>query len=326
MNCKQFNTIPLEEVLLSLGHLPTKQNEKEAWYLNPFANETQASFKLDKQKNLWFLHSEGIGGNNTDFMQKYLNASVSEVLSWAEKQNFSSFHQQEKLFLSPKTVQKPGYQITGIHDLQNQNLKNYLQERGLSPFVYPFVKEVHFTIGDKNLYAIGFENQSGGFELRNSFYKGALLKKDISIIKMNNDHNYYQGKLQNTAVFEGFMDALSFIEMKKHVIGDIIVMNSSALVGKVKEQLKNYSIIALYLDNDHAGLKCKNEILQSFPHAVDCSQLYSVHKDLNEYLIRKIKNEKNVEAKHLSESLQESREKTEKQDSENKQGFKRKRG
>ena len=35
MNCKQFNSISLEEVLLSLGHLPTKQNEKEAWYLNP---------------------------------------------------------------------------------------------------------------------------------------------------------------------------------------------------------------------------------------------------------------------------------------------------
>src|SRR5690606_17903777 len=129
MNCKQFNIIPLEEVLLSLGHLPTKQNEKEAWYLNPFAKEHEASFKLDKQRNLWFLHSEGIGGNNTDFMQKYLSASVSEVLSWAEKQNFSSFHQQEKLLLTPKAIQKPEYQITGISDLQNQNLKNYLQER-----------------------------------------------------------------------------------------------------------------------------------------------------------------------------------------------------
>lgn len=325
MNCKQFNTIPLEEVLLSLGHLPTKQNEKEAWYLNPFAKEHQASFKLDKRQNLWFLHSEGIGGNNTDFMQKYLSVSVSEVLSWAEKQNFSSFHQQEKLLAFPKTIHKPEYQITGIHDLQNQNLKNYLQERGLSPFVYPFVKEVYFTIGDKNLYAIGFENESGGFELRNSFYKGSLLKKDISVIKMNNDHNYYQGKPKNTAVFEGFMDSLSFIEMKRHFTGDIIVMNSTALIGKVKEQLKNYSIIALYLDNDNAGLRCKNEILQSFPHAVDCSHHYSDYKDLNEYLIQKIKTEKNLETEYSSESLEESREKIEKQEEENKHSFKRRR-
>ncbi|REC52000.1 hypothetical protein DRF62_16360 [Chryseobacterium piscium] len=95
MNCIQFNSISLEEVLLSLGHLPTKQNEKEAWYLNPFANESQASFKINKSLNKWYLFSEGIGGNNTDFMKKYLNASVNEVLFWAEDQNFSSFQNQK---------------------------------------------------------------------------------------------------------------------------------------------------------------------------------------------------------------------------------------
>ena len=49
MNCKQFNSISLEEVLFSLGHLPTRQTEKEAWFLNPFAKENLASFKLDKE-------------------------------------------------------------------------------------------------------------------------------------------------------------------------------------------------------------------------------------------------------------------------------------
>ena len=77
MNCKQFNIINLEEVLLKLGHLPTKQNEKEAWFLNPFSTENHASFKLDKRNNVWYLHSEGIGGNNIDFMKKYLNASIN---------------------------------------------------------------------------------------------------------------------------------------------------------------------------------------------------------------------------------------------------------
>ena len=94
MNCKQFNSIKLEEVLVSLGHHPTKQNEKEAWFLNPFGTETEASFKLDKRNNIWYLHSEGIGGNNTDFMMKYLKASVKEVLEWTENQNFSSFQPQ----------------------------------------------------------------------------------------------------------------------------------------------------------------------------------------------------------------------------------------
>lgn len=52
MNCKQFNSILLEEILLYLGYLPTRQNKKEAWYLSPFANESQASFKLNKRNNV----------------------------------------------------------------------------------------------------------------------------------------------------------------------------------------------------------------------------------------------------------------------------------
>lgn len=289
MNCRQFNRISLEEVLLSLGHLPTKQNEKEAWYLNPFANESQASFKLNKRLNIWYLHSEGIGGNNTDFMKKYLNASVKDALEWAEKQNFSSFHQQN--ITQTQSNSQPNYKITEIKEVQNEHLKKYLEQRGLSPNVYPFVEEIHFKTGDKNLYAIGFQNNSGGWELRNSFYKGAILKKDISIINLSenyiNKSDDTNGKIKtgNVAVFEGFIDALSFIEMRKNFNGDLLVMNSIALLNKTKEHLKDYSEINLFLDNDSAGLKCKNEILQSFPDAKDYSGIYENHKDFNEYLI-----------------------------------------
>jgi len=284
MNCKQFNSISLEEVLLSLGHLPTKQNEKEAWYLNPFASESQASFKLDKKQNVWYLHSEGVGGNNTDFMMKFLNASVKEVLEWAEQQNFSSFHQQNGAQF-PNQELKPSYEITEIKELENETLKKYLQQRGLSLIAYPLVKEIHFKIGDKQLYAIGFENQSGGWELRNSFYKGAILKKDVSIVNFNNETK----RKDNVVVFEGFIDALSFVEMQKSYQGDLLVMNSIALLTKTKDLLKDYSNISLFLDNDKAGLRCKNEILKTFPEAKDYSGIYENCKDLNEYLVERIK-------------------------------------
>jgi len=304
MNCKQFNSISLEEVLLSLGHLPTKQNEKEAWYLNPFAIESQASFKLNKRINAWYLHSEGIGGNNIDFMMKYLNTSVNEVLDWAAKQNFSSFHQQQQIKNS-----KPNYRIDEILNLENPNLKRYLQDRGLSSKIYNYIKEVRFTLGDKKLYAIGFENLSGGFELRNSFYKGSLLKKDISIINLNNnEHNVLnlQGeKIKGVAVFEGFIDALSFIEMKRSFGGDILVMNSIALLSKSMEHLKNYPDINLFLDNDNAGIKCKSEIIKSFPEAKDHSAIYSTHKDLNEFLIHRIKNNASNKTEKQSEKFPE---------------------
>ena len=293
MNCKQFNTIPLEEVLQILGHLPTKQNEKEAWFLNPFANENHASFKLDKRNNIWFLHSEGIGGNNTDFMIKYLNASVKEVLEWAEKQIFSSFQPQNSI--QKQNSLKQNYQITEIKELQNENLKDYLHQRGLSTKVHPLVKEIHFRIGEKNLYAICFENLSGGWELRNSFYKGSLQKKDISILNFNNESQNQNKIGKRIAVFEGFMDALSFVEMKPFFNGDLLVMNSISLLNKTKEYLQNYSEIHLFLDNDKAGEFCKNEILKSFPEAKNHSEIYALHKDLNDYLKSKKENKNSIE-------------------------------
>ena len=60
MNCNQFNSIKLEEVLISLGHHPTKQNEKRSLVSQSFSTETQASFKLNKRNNVWYLHSEGM--------------------------------------------------------------------------------------------------------------------------------------------------------------------------------------------------------------------------------------------------------------------------
>ncbi len=318
----------MEEVLLVLGHLPTKQNEKEAWYLNPFAAESQASFKLNKRINAWYLHSEGVGGNNTDFMKKYLNTSVNEVLDWAQKQNFSSFHQQEQHFKKSE----PNYRITEILNLENPNLKKYLQERGLSPKIYDYIKEVRFTVGEKKLYAIGFKNLSGGFELRNSFYKGSLLKKDISIINLNSNlqdiSNLQYKNIKSVAVFEGFMDALSFIEMQKSFAGDILVMNSIALINKSVECLKNYSDINLFLDNDNAGIKCKSQIIKVFPQAKDHSGIYSNYKDLNEFLIHQVNNDVDIKSGKHSEKFPEADKLKEiKQEVEirNLNGFKRKR-
>ena len=308
MNCKQFNTIPLEEVLQILGHLPTKQTEKEAWFLNPFANENHASFKLDKRNNIWFLHSEGIGGNNTDFMIKYLNASVKEVLEWAEKQNFSSFQPQNSI--QKQNSLKQNYQITEIKEFQNENLKDYLHQRGLSTKVYPLVKEIHFKMNGKNLYAIGFENLSGGWELRNSFYKGSLLMKDISILNFNNESQNQNKTGKRIAVFEGFIDALSFVEMKPFYNGYLLVMNSISLLNRTKEYLKNYSEIHLFLDNDNTGEICKNEILKSFPEAKDHSEIYALHKDLNDYLKSKKENKNSIE---ISNSILKTEEEETKQ-------------
>ena len=151
MNCQQLNNIELEEVLASLGHLPNRKTEKEAWYLNPFANENQASFKLDISRILLFFFSYCFGGNNIDLIRKYFKCSISDALTWASEQNFSSFHQQTDF----KVLK---YEITEFSEIKNWNLKKYLWSRGLSQKVYTYIKEIKITMNGKKLYAIGFEN------------------------------------------------------------------------------------------------------------------------------------------------------------------------
>ena len=276
MNCKQFNTIPLEEVLLSLGHLPTKQSEKEAWFLNPFANENHASFKINKNLNFWYLHSEGIGGKNIDFMKRYLNASVNEVLIWAENQNFSSFHQQNISNSKLENLSK-NYEIINVKEIQHPALLEYLKERKVEKQT-EFLKEIHYRMNDKNYFGIGFKNDSGGYEIRNKYSKICLGKKDISIITNNSN---------SVRVFEGFFDFLSFKNLENELEkepSDYLILNSVSMLHNIKNSLGKYEKVELYFDNDEAGTRAVAIISNETQNAEDCRALYSNYKDLNEYL------------------------------------------
>lgn len=275
MNCTQFNKISVEEVLQSLGHFPTKQNEKEAWFINPFSKENNASFKINKNLNYWYLFSEGIGGNNIDFMKKYLNASISEVLDWAENQNFSSFHQQtknQKLFNLPKT-----YEILEVKEIQHPALLQYLKSRKVENQKH-LVSEIHYQMNDKKYFGIGFKNDSEGYEIRNAYSKICLGKKDITTIKNNS---------KSLRVFEGFFDFLSFKNIEKSLeneTSDYMILNSVSMLNKIKNLLENYEKTDLYFDNDDAGNRAVEIIKNENNEAEDCRVLYSNFKDLNEWL------------------------------------------
>ena len=276
MNCNQFNSIKLEEVLVSLGHHPTKQNEKEAWYLNPFSTENQASFKLDKRNNIWYLYSEGIGGNNTDFMIKYLNASVKEVLEWAENQIFSSFHQQNFPNQKLENLHK-NYEIIEVKEIQHPALMEYLRTRKVENQT-EFLKEIHYQMNDKNYFGIGFKNNSGGYEIRNKYSKICLGKKDVSTIKNGSG---------NVKIFEGFFDFLSFKNIENFLEkepSDYIILNSVSMIHNIKNSLGNYENIELYFDNDEAGNRAVKMLKNELENIEDCRVLYSDLKDLNEYL------------------------------------------
>ena len=279
MNCKQFNSIKLEEVLQILGLLPTKQTEKEAWFLNPFANENHASFKINKNQNIWYLFSEGIGGNNIDFMKKYLNASVKEVLEWTENQNFSSFQQQNTSNSKLENLSK-NYEIIEIKNVQHPALLQYLKERNVENQTQ-FLNEIHYQMNDKNYFGIGFKNDSGGYEIRNKYSKICLGKKDVSTIRNSSN---------SVRIFEGFFDFLSFKNVEKFFEkerSNYIILNSVSMIHNIKNSLGNYENIELYFDNDEAGNRAVEMIENENKNVEDCRILYSGFKDLNDWLIHK---------------------------------------
>jgi DNA primase len=279
MNCKQFNSIKLEEVLQILGHLPTKQSGKEAWFLSPFGTENHASFKLNKSLNYWYLFSEGIGGNNVNFMKKYLNASVKEVLEWAENQNFSSFQNQNFPNQKIENLSK-NYEIIEIKEIQHYALMEYLKTRKVENQL-EFLQEIHYRMNDKNYFGIGFKNDSGGYEIRNKYSKICLGKKDISTIKNGSE---------NVKIFEGFFDFLSFKNVENFLEkepSDYIILNSVSMIHNIKNSLGNYENIELYFDNDEAGNRAVEMIENENKNVEDCRILYSGFKDLNDWLIHK---------------------------------------
>lgn len=63
MNIQEAKQIRIADYLQSLGYTPVKQQGNSLWYKSPFRQETEASFKVNTDRNLWFDYGLGRGGN-----------------------------------------------------------------------------------------------------------------------------------------------------------------------------------------------------------------------------------------------------------------------
>ena len=90
-------------------------------------------------------------------------------------------------------------------ELIEKEVSEYLM---LTPMVLPlaekYCSEIVFRTYGKTNIALGFKNDSEGYELRNEFFKGSNTPKDVTTFK---------NKAKKVAVFEGFFDFLSFISL-----------------------------------------------------------------------------------------------------------------
>ncbi|MGJ0873032.1 toprim domain-containing protein [Phocaeicola vulgatus] len=289
MNTNEAKQIRIEEYLHTLGYNPVRRQGDSLWYKSPFRDEQEPSFKVNMERNLWYDFGAGRGGNIIALARElyasdslpYLLERIAEQAPGVRSVSFS---------FGGQPLSKPSFQQLEAVPLSSPALLSYLRQRGINTeLARRECCEVRYQTDGKLYFAVGFPNRSGGYEIRNKFFKGCIAPKDITHIR--------QEQTKETCyLFEGFMDYLSFLTLRlercperPELDGqDYIVLNSTASLSKAIRPLGDYEHIHCFLDNDKAGMEAVQELREEYGMRIrDASHIYGGYNDLNDYLCGK---------------------------------------
>lgn len=268
--------LPIRTYLAERGLRPTKDNPRYGLYLSPLRKEHTPSFKVDYVQNLWYDFGLGAGGSIIDLVMRLERCDFAQALRLLGSGERTPMAVPVPLSVPP-TV--PALRLLSDIPLHHPALVGYLSSRGIDPATASACcREVHYAVGGRNYFAVGFRNDAGGWELRSERFKGCVSPKHITTIDNRSD---------TVVAFEGFMDFLSYLSMKpdewQHI--DVAVLNSVVHLPKAIPFLDRHATIHAFFDNDEAGRKTTAELKRLCPNStvIDRSHLYRSHKDLNEY-------------------------------------------
>lgn len=275
MNCEKIKkSVDIRKVLESFNLFPVKENRKTAFYFALDREEKIPSFSVDFLKNKAFDFGTGKSYDVISIVQQMNKCSVSDALSYLKKFDLSA---SEKKAVKDIDNSK-NYEIIQVDNVRHPALIQYLKSRK----VYEqriLVKEISYRLNGRKFFGIGFLNDSGGYEIRNKYTKICLGLKDVTLI-------IGEGKTNSEIlIFEGFFDYLTYrnIEKLEDSSSDHLILNSTAMLFKVKSKLKNYDKISLFLDNDSSGKAIIKMIENDYENVEDCSSFYRDYNDLNEW-------------------------------------------
>ena len=275
MEIRHIKQIAIIDYLQRRGYAPARVHGIHYWYCSPLHNERTPSFKVNTERNQWYDFGSGEHGDIIDLVCALHRCTISEairLLSGAKQ-----VAHQEFSFGGERKISERKLEILSAHPLSNPNLLCYLAERAIPlSIANAYCSEVLFRNMNRTYYAIGFANDTLGWEIRNMYFKGCIAPKAVTTFKRGTD------RLQ---IYEGFMDFLSWQTLHPSSTCDAIVLNSLALLPRIKEQMMGYREVESFLDNDDAGRKSFAVLKQIFPQVVDGAARYRAHKDLNEWLV-----------------------------------------
>ena len=281
MNSLDNKKIQIADFFAEKGYLPISKKGTNWWYLSPLHSENTASFKVNVDKNVWYDFGLGKGGGLATLVNLLYHPN-----------NFQDYlHHLSGIRTSfPSTLKttregSETFSNVEVKSLVNSALLKYLGNRGITQQVASqYCKEVHYQNHGKSYFAVGFSNRSGGYEIRNAYFKGCIPPKDISVISKS---------YKDCHVFEGFIDFLSYVVL--HGECDAIVLNSVINVPKSIDYLNRYDSVYCHLDNDKAGHDATEQIRILYKgNVIDASEEYGEAKDLNEFLCKRMNSQGQV--------------------------------
>jgi len=296
---------PIVEYLERKDIKPVRSTPAYALYRSPFREDTHPSFKVDTEKNLWIDYAEGRGGSIIDLCMRLEGCTLSEAIRLLGRNapDYTACNSQKadramKRSSIPMASASGVRRLIEISDTLPPHLFKYLEEDRCINLkkTMPFLRCISYEVRGLHYQAIGFANQSGGYELRdNGTFKGTIAPKDITPI--------FADRAEPVCIFEGFIDFLSFLSMKEEVTNHCLVMNSVSNVARAIRYLngRHLTHIRAFLDNDDAGKRATNDFIRAGFKVEDMSVHYRNFKDLNEYHVHRVREQQ----KKLSQVMQQ---------------------
>lgn len=269
--------IGIREYLLRRRLQPHHETATHGMFLSPLREERTPSFSVRYDKGLWYDFGLGEGGTLLQLVMRLEGCSMAEAIRSLRKGSADEVPFQPLPTALPR--EDSPLRILGVGEIRHPALIGYLRERGIDPAVAgALCREVHYAVGERRFFAIGFRNDAGGWELRNPRFKGSSTPKNITTLDNGSD---------TTMVFEGFIDFLSYLSLKANPTPaiDATVLNSVTNLQKAVPFLSHHRVVHAFLDNDDAGRKALARLEESLPstEVIDQSVFYRNHKDLNDY-------------------------------------------
>jgi len=272
----KIKSISIENFMVGLGHEIVSTTNTSIFFKSPFRVEATASFSIHKSKNRWSDFGETKdSGDIIDLAMKLWKTDFKETIQKLGNKDYSK-HTPIINSLDSETT----YQLKKRNDtVQNKALLQYMRNRAIDPIkIKGMIGEIYYLIKNKNYFALAFENDKGGFEIRNKYFKGCIGKKYFTTIRKG---------FNSITVFEGFIDLLSLMTTKE-LKSDIIVLNSCCNALAAIPIISSYDKAFLALDNDPTGNHTTTLIQEGATTSVkDISNLYEGYKDVNNWLTRK---------------------------------------